>query len=208
MRQRQQWQSEMSPYAKQGYYNPNTPTAQLATAATMFVDPESAAGTLGGVESTVARDVGAGSVITDPARMITENSTAGTATRPSFYVTADGTAIPATGYRAVGGPAVEQAEAGNLMSTKPQTYVTFTDISDMSGAGAKSILQLEREPSHYATFDTLQIIDDLSIPGGRWGTSPILEPITTTFPEYGIGGASQATTTTPILNYTLQPFKK
>jgi RHS repeat-associated protein len=66
----QQWQSEMSPYAKQGYYNPNTPTAQLATAATMFVDPESVAGRLGGVESTVVRDATQAGVITDPARML------------------------------------------------------------------------------------------------------------------------------------------
>jgi RHS repeat-associated protein len=201
----QQWQSEMSPYAKQGYYNQTAPVAQIASAGVMFVDPESAAGN---VESTFARDAGESSVITDPARLLPETSSASTATSPSFYVTADGTVIPATGYRAVGGPAVESAEAGNIMSKDPQTYVTFTDISGMSGSEAGGVLQLKNQPSHYATFDTLQIIDDLSIPGGRWGASPIPEPITSTFPGYGIGGATQATTKTPILNYTLQPFTK
>ncbi len=203
--QAQQWQSAMSPYARQGVYDATSLSAiagtQVANAGMFFVNPGSA-------EVNIARDVGESSVITDPARLLPENSTPTTVTSPSFYVTADGTAIPATGYRAVGGPAVEQAEAGNLMSANPQTYVTFTDISGMGGADAKSVLQLEREPSHYATFDTLQIIDDLSVPTGRWGTSSIMEPITTTFPEYGIGGATQATTKTPILNYTLQPFKK
>jgi hypothetical protein len=104
--------------------------------------------------------------------------------------------------------AVESAEAGNIMSKDQQTYVTFTDISGMSDSEAKGVLQLKNQPSHYATFDTLQIIDDLSIPGGQWGASPIPEPITSTFPGYGIGGATQATTKTPILNYTLQPFSK
>jgi RHS repeat-associated protein len=53
----QAFQSEMSPFARQGYYNPNTPNAQLATAATMLVNPQSAAGRLGSVESTVTRNV-------------------------------------------------------------------------------------------------------------------------------------------------------
>jgi hypothetical protein len=132
-----------------------------------------------------------------------------TATRASFYVTADGTAIPATGYRAIGGTeAVAQAQNGNIMSlTQPTTYITFTDISGMSGAEAGDVLQLKYEPSHYAQFDTLQIIDDISIPGGKWNTSPIPEPITSTYPKFGSGGATQTITTTPIKNYTLQPFQ-
>jgi RHS repeat-associated protein len=201
--QAQQAGSYLSPYANAGYYNAAAPGWQLATAGTIFVAPESLAGRVGSVESTAVRSA---NVITDPARMLPEVSSASTATRTSFYVTADGTAIPATGYRAVGGPSVAQAETGNLMSQYGPTYITFTDISSMSGAEAKSVLQLKYEPSAYAAFDTLQIIDDLSIPGGNWNRSLIPEPITSTFPQYGIGGASQAITTTPILNYTLQPF--
>ncbi|MBU6410520.1 MAG: glycohydrolase toxin TNT-related protein, partial [Verrucomicrobia bacterium] len=51
------YQREMSPYARQGYYNPNTPTAKLATTATIFVSPESSAGRLGTVDSAVTRNV-------------------------------------------------------------------------------------------------------------------------------------------------------
>lgn len=145
---------------------------------------------------------------TQPTALLPETASASTATRPSFYVTADGTAIPATGYRAVGGSSVPQAEAGNIMSGSGTTYITFTDISGMSGSQAGSVLQLPFTPTYYATFDTLQIIDDLSIPGGRWNTLATPEPITTTFPNFGVGGASQATTQTPILNYTLQPFTR
>ena len=204
----QDWQNSMSPYARQGYYNPTAPVAQIASAGVMFVDPESAAGRVGGMESTVVRDTTQANLITDPARMLPENSTATTATQPSFYVTPNGTAIPATGYRAIGSDSVAQAEAGNIMSGSGTTYVTFTDISAMSGSEAGSVLQIPYTPSHFATFDTLQIIDDLHIPGGEWGASSIPEPITTSFPEFGKGGATQATTGTPILNYTLQPFTK
>jgi hypothetical protein len=130
------------------------------------------------------------------------------AAKTGFYVTTDGVAIPATGYRAIGGPAVDRALSGDLMSQFGPTYVTFTDLSGMTGAGAKSVLQLKYEPSHYATFDTLQMANDLKIPGGRWNTSPLPEPIASTFPEFGSGGASQAITTTPIQNYNLIPFKK
>jgi|SRR6185312_2919421 len=86
------------------------------------------------------------------------------------------------------------------------TYITFNDLSGLTGSQAQSLLQLSRTPSQFATFDTLQIANDLTIPGGRWGESPIPEPITSTFPEYGSGGATQAITTSPIQNYTMWPF--
>lgn len=128
--------------------------------------------------------------------------------KTGFYVTADGVAIPATGYRAIGGPAVERAVAGDLMSQSGPTYISFNNLSELTGTEAKSVLQLKYEPSHFATFNTLQLVSDLKIPGGRWNASPLLEPITSTFPEFGGGGASQAITTTPIRNYTLTPFRK
>ena len=126
---------------------------------------------------------------------------------PDFYVTPDGVAIPATGYRAVGGPAVDEALEGNLMSQSGPTYITFTNISGMTGAQAQSVLQLKYEPSYFATFNTLQL-ENFQVPTGRWNTTSIPEPITTTFPEFGEGGASQVITTTPIKTYTLQPFRK
>ena len=68
--QAQQAQSYLSPYAKAGYYDPNNPVTQIASAGVMFVDPESAVGRIGGVESTVVRDATQANVITDPARML------------------------------------------------------------------------------------------------------------------------------------------
>ena len=55
-----------------------------------------------------------------------------------------------------------------------------------------------RTPSHWVSFDTLPLIDDLMIPSGRWNTTNVLEPITKTFPEWGKGGATQAITNQPI----------
>jgi len=215
--QAQQWQNQMSPFAKAGYYDQSNPVSQIASYGAMFVNPESVAGKFGGMESTISRDFSQGSVVSDPELMasapkqptalLPETTSAGTS-RASFYVTADGTAIPATGYRAVGGSAADQAEAGNLMSSSGPTYVTFTDISGMTGAEAKDVLQLKYEPTQFATFDTLQFIDDARIPGGFWNKSPFPEPITSTLPQFGKGGATQAITDTPIWNYSLAPFKK
>ena len=57
-----------------------------------------------------------------------------------------------------------------------------------------SSLQVPHDASIRAEFDTLQIIDDITIPYGKWGTAPYLEPITTDFPQFGDGGASQVVT--------------
>jgi RHS repeat-associated protein len=55
--QEHQWQSYMSPFARQGYYNPNTPVARLASASTMLIAPESLAGRVGTFESAVTRNI-------------------------------------------------------------------------------------------------------------------------------------------------------
>jgi len=94
------------------------------------------------------------------------------------------------------------------MSASGPTYITFDNLSGLSSAEAQSFLQLKYPPSMFASFDTLQLMDDLTIPGGRWGASSIPEPFTSTFPEFGSGGATQAVTNTPIQNYTLQSFLK
>jgi hypothetical protein len=39
----------------------------------------------------------------------------------------------------------------------------------MTAAEAKDVLQLKYEPTHFATFDTLQL-EDLRIPNGLWDT--------------------------------------
>lgn len=71
-----------------------------------------------------------------------------------------------------------------------------------------SILQLNYSPTHIAKFDTLQIIDNIQIPKTYWNTGSSLEPITSSFPSLGSGGATQAITNTPIKNFILNEIKK
>lgn len=57
-----------------------------------------------------------------------------------------------------------------------------------------SALQVPHDASVKVSFDTLQIIDDISVPHGNWGKASYLEPITTDFPQFGSGGATQVIT--------------
>ncbi len=133
----------------------------------------------------------------------------------AFYVKPDGTIIPSTGYRALGGEGVEWALDGDIMSKSGPTYFTFNDLGPYSGREAQEYLQMTPKhiPSHYAEFDTLQIIDDISIPAGHWNkwrtdSFVIPEPLTRTFPKFGKGGFTQAITNTPIQKYYLRRFWK
>jgi RHS repeat-associated protein len=120
--------------------------------------------------------------------------------RPGFYVTPGGQAIPATGYRAVGGRAVDEALTGTISPRPhPGTHITFDDISRMSQRQARDLLQLPRTPSHAVRFDTLQVVDDLKIPTEYWGEGLFPEPRTISLPKWGTGGGTQAVTTRPII---------
>lgn len=132
----------------------------------------------------------------------------GSVNKADFYGTSAGEIIPATGYRALGGSGVNRAINGNIMSLDKNTYITFNNISNMTGKEVKDLLQMPNVPSHYAKFDTLQIIDDLKIPTGKWGQSKILEPICNTLPDFGKGDGTQAITSTPINNFKLFELKK
>ena len=116
----------------------------------------------------------------------------------NFYVTSDGTAVPATGYRAVGGPAVSEIETGVIFPRNPGTYITFNNITNLTRSEVQSLLQMQQTPTNWVTFDTLPLIPDLKIPTGEWNTSTVPEPLTSTFPQYGSGGGTQAITTQPI----------
>ena len=81
----------------------------------------------------------------------------------------------------------------------------------MSSQEVHSTLQLPpgRLPSHVVEFDTLQIVNDIRIPYGRYGKGSTLEPIANTFPEFGgRGGATQAITDQPIVIRRLWELKK
>ena len=44
----------------------------------------------------------------------------------------------------------------------------------------------------------MQIVDDVRVPYGKWGTAEHLEPIVKDYPQLGQGGATQVTTTSAI----------
>ncbi len=117
-----------------------------------------------------------------------------------FYVKSDGTTIPGTGYRVIGGDTnLAEAMSGEIASRNP-TYFTFDNVKNLTPSEAQNFLQTNPDylPSHVVEFNTLQILHDISIPMGRWNTTQTPEPITTTFPEWGDGGATQAITNSSI----------
>jgi len=116
-----------------------------------------------------------------------------TLSHPDYYVTSDGDVIPSTGYRYSAGEKFLESIKNGFLSARPDgTYFTFENFSEQ--AAARSALQMPYTPQLGASFDTLQIINDIQIPHGMYGTSSILEPITTDFPGFGVGGATQAIT--------------
>ena len=81
--QAQQWQGYMSPYANAGYYDANNPGVQIATAATIFINPESAAGKFGSLE------VGSGNAYSVAYQMKMEIPAAPAGTRYAHYQSAN-----------------------------------------------------------------------------------------------------------------------
>jgi RHS repeat-associated protein len=127
-----------------------------------------------------------------------------------FYVTPDGTVVPATGYRAIGGSAVAEAQTGTITPNDGPTYFTFDNIIQTPGVQVNNDLQLFGPTrTHVAMFDTLQLIGDLRIPTefGNTGTTP--EPITASYyPTMGTGGRTQAITASPIQGVTVLPLQQ
>ena len=75
------------------------------------------------------------------------------------------------------------------------TYISF----DRFDTPNTQKLQVPHDVSIRGKFNTLQIVDDIRIPKGKWGVARWKEPITKDFPEYGQGGATQAITNHDIL---------
>jgi len=61
------------------------------------------------------------------------------------------------------------------------------------------LLQVPHDAAVKISFDTLQIIDDLRIPYGKWGKADWLEPIVSDFLQFGPGGATQTITNKKII---------
>ncbi len=75
------------------------------------------------------------------------------------------------------------------------TYFSF----DNYNIANPEALQVPHDASVKVSFDTLQIIDDINIPYGKWGEALYLEPITKDFSEFGSGGATQVITHSEIV---------
>jgi len=113
--------------------------------------------------------------------------------KTDFYVKPNGEIVPATGYRYMPAEASYMDLLKNTMeipANSSGTYITF-DKFDVPTPGR---LQVPHDASIRGSFDTLQIIDDIRVPNGKWGQASWLEPITKDFPKYGPGGATQALT--------------
>ena len=124
---------------------------------------------------------------------VTDNKAVKNATKADFYVKPNGDAVPSTGYRYMSENNKHLGEVKNTMtiSANPDgTYFTFDDFSSPN-PGA---LQVPHDASVKVSFDTLQVIDDIEIPKGKWGSADYLEPIIKDYPEYGPGGATQVIT--------------
>lgn len=118
--------------------------------------------------------------------------------KPDFYVKPNGETVPSTGYRYVSENASyldSMSESMTIPANEEGTYFSF-DCYDEANPGA---LQVPHDASIRVEFDTLQIIDDISVPNGNWGKASYLEPITKDFPEFGKGGATQVITRSRII---------
>jgi hypothetical protein len=117
--------------------------------------------------------------------------------KTDFYVRPNGEVIPAKGYRYVSSNSQnlnEIIETGKTLPNEKGTYITFDKFT--SGSEAKNNLQLSprSDGTIRLEFDTKQIMDDIKIPNGKYGSANYLEPITKDYPELGQGGGSQAIT--------------
>ena len=96
--------------------------------------------------------------------------------KTDFYVKPNGEIVPATGYRYMPAEASYMESLKNTMEIPANpsgTYITF-DKFDVPTPGR---LQVPHDASIRGSFDTLQIIDDIRVPNGKWGQASWLEPI-------------------------------
>ena len=84
------------------------------------------------------------------------------------------------------------AKKGYIEARSDGMYFSFDKIDDSIIAQGK--LQIPYRPEYRISFDTLNIIDDINIPKGKWGTASYFEPITKDFKNFGPGGATQMVT--------------
>jgi len=126
-----------------------------------------------------------------------ESGVKGYGDHPDFYTRTSGETIPSIGYRYVSSDSPylqDLLSTGIIPANGRGTYISF----DNPGSGAAGKLQVPHDAAIKIEFDTKQILNDVNIPQGQWGKADYLEPITSDFPQFGPGGATQAVTTKPI----------
>lgn len=99
-----------------------------------------------------------------------------------FYVTPSGDVVPATGYKYISENAAYLDDMTKTMSIPANIDGTYFSFDNYDIANPEA-LQVPYDASVKISFDTLQIIDDISVPYGNWGKTPYLEPIITDFPN-------------------------
>ena len=112
-----------------------------------------------------------------------------------FYIKNDGTAIQSVGYRYIDSHAPyikDLLKTGLVPENVDGTYISFDKFENAIDAADK--LQVPHNAQIRLEFDTKQMIDQIEIPKGKWGTANYLEPIVKDFPNFGSGKATQAIT--------------
>ena len=113
---------------------------------------------------------------------------------PDFIVKPNGEIYPAT-FTRYGNSSVHpisDAKSGLLQSKPDGTYVM---LGNTKGADDSIVmqgkLQIPYRPDYSVSGNTIDVIDNISIPKGQWGNANYLEPITKDFKNFGPGGISQ-----------------
>jgi len=128
-----------------------------------------------------------------------EKGPAGKVGGADFYGTHSGQIIPGRFNRYWGrNPStLAEAKAGELKGRPDGTYVSFDVIDDGIVGGDKLQVPNGRigrtgRIEYRVTGDSLDVIDRLVVPNGKWNTSSYPEPLTTDFKEFGPGKSTQA----------------
>ena len=119
------------------------------------------------VQNAVA---GIGNKFRNSGNFYSSNNIANTAqSTTDFYVRPNGDVIPATGYRYIARntSALQEAQNGRILSKTNGMYFSFDKYDDAIIAQGK--LQIPYRPEYRISFNTLDIIDDIYIPYGKWG---------------------------------------
>ncbi len=159
-----------------------------------FLRETAAGGITGGVASAGFYGAGKGIERLKDSFRASKNQVAINNKQADFYITPNGEVVPSTGYRYSSRKVevVQNARKGYMEARSDGLYFFFDKIDDAIIAQGK--LQIPYRPEYRISFDTLDIIDDISIPKGRWGEANYLEPVTKDYRNFGPGGATQAIT--------------